>query len=439
MEFPPSLLLGFAVLGLVGISAFFSGSETGLTSISRGKIHRLKMSGNRRAIAVSKLHEDKERLISAILLGNNVVNIAASAIATSLAISLFGPSGVAIATVVVTIIVLIFAEVLPKTYAVRHSEQVALAVAPTFVVLTRVLSPFTFSIQALVNRLIALVSTPPTREMSTVDALRGTVDMYHQQGNFLTEDRDMLSGIFDLGETEVQEIMVHRSDMASIDIDTPIKELVAYAAESSRSRLPVWQGTPDQVIGILHSKDLFKAVYLKSGDIEAIDLKSLLQEPWFIPETVTLKNQLRDFQQRQRHIALVVDEFGSVNGMVTLEDIVEEVLGEIEDEHDTPREKSIRKLKDGSYAVAGSIPLRELNRELAWDLSDADASTLAGYVIAIAQSIPAVDEIYESGPFIFKILKRKANQVTLIQARKLSPDQEEAPVADSSELPQTNA
>lgn len=430
MESPPILILSFAVLGLIFLSAFFSGSETALTSVSRGKMHRLKMSGNRRALAVSKLHENKEQLISSILLGNNVVNIAASAIATSLAISILGPSGVALATVVLTIIVLVFAEVLPKTYAVRHAEQVALAVAPSFIFLTKVLSPFTLAVQAIVNRFIALFSPPASKEMSTVDALRGTVDMYHQQGNFLTEDRDMLSGIFDLGETEVQDIMVHRSDMVTLDLDAPIEETIAFVANSSRTRIPVWKGSAEKIIGILHSKDLFKATYQISGDLSAIDLNSLLQEPWFIPETITLKNQLRDFQQRQRHIALVVDEFGSVNGMVSLEDIVEEILGEIEDEHDAPKAKPIRRLKDGTYAIAGSTPLRELNRELGWKLSDEDATTLAGYVIALAQTLPAVDEIFESDAFLFKILQREANQITLIQVRKLSPDSPAVPAID---------
>jgi Mg2+/Co2+ transporter CorB len=258
--------------------------------------------------------------------------------------------------------------------------------------------------------------------MSTVDALRGTVDMYHQQGNFLTEDRDMLSGIFDLGETEVHEVMVHRSDMEAIDADLPIEEFLSLVAKTSRSRIPVWQGSPDQIIGILHTKDLFKAVYSSPADRASIPIRSLLRDPWFVPETVTLKNQLKDFQQRQRHIALVVDEFGSVSGMVTLEDIVEEVLGEIEDEHDSPREKLVKKLKDGSYAMVSAIPLRELNRKLGWDLSDDDATTLAGYVLTLAQSIPEIDEIFESKSYLFKVLKREANQITLIQARRVPPD-----------------
>ncbi len=408
-----------SVFGLIFLSAFFSGSETGLISVSRAKIHKLKMDGNRRAITVSKLREDKERLIGAILLGNNIVNIAASAIATSIAIQFVGEAGVIFATAIMTVLVLVFAEVLPKTYAVRHAEQVALMVAPAFVLITKLLSPFTNAVQFVVDKLISWISIAPEEKMSGVEVLRGAVDMYHKEGDVLKEDKDMLSGIFDLGDTEVKEIMIHRSDMISVNIDDKIENIVEFVAHSPHSRIPMWKGSPDNIIGIIHIKDIFKEVQICKGELGKIKLKPLLRKPWFVPETTTLKNQLKAFQENQRHIALVVDEFGCVTGLITLEDIIEEVVGEIEDEHDAPSEKKIRRFKDGSYNVDGDIPIRTLNREFSWNLSDEDSTTLAGYIMADVQRIPVAGEVFEIDDLMFKILEKEKNQLTRIKIRKL--------------------
>ncbi|MGK0236784.1 MAG: Mg2+/Co2+ transporter CorB [Candidatus Pelagisphaera sp.] len=420
-----------SVFVLILVSGFFSGSETGLTSISRAKIHKLKMEGNRRAGIVSKLHENKEQLISAILLGNNVVNIAASAIATALAIRLFGPTGVIYATIVMTILVLIFAEVLPKTYAVRHAEQVALAVAPILSRITTTLAPFTMGIQVIVNRTIAIISSAPKDDMTGVEVLRGTVEMYHHDGDVLTDDKDMLSGIFNLGDIEVDQIMIHRSDMVSISIHEDPAEICRFVAESLHSRIPVWEGAPDRIMGILHAKDLFKALQSQKDASIELDIKSLLRDPWFVPETITLKNQLKAFQEHKKHIAMVVDEFGSVTGLITLEDIIEEVVGEIDDEYDEPTRERITHCKDGSYNVAGDLTIRDFNRDLELNLSDTDATTIAGYLIAEAQRIPDAEEIFEISDIMFKVLEREANQITKIKIRKVVED--ELPASEVSE------
>jgi len=422
MDDPATLIPLISIFGLIILSAFFSGSETGLTSISRARIYKLKMEGNRRAIAVSALHEKKEQLLSSILLGNNVVNIASSALATALAIRLFGPAGVVYATAVMTLLVLIFAEVLPKTYAVRHANQVALAVAPAFTLITKLLSPFTMSIQKIVNRVISLISSPPKDDMTGVEVLRGAVDMYHADGDVHTDDKDMLSGIFDLGATTTEKVMIHRSDMISISIDESVENIIDFVANSTHSRIPVWKNVPDKIIGILHTKDLFKELQNNSNASEPIDISALLRKPWFVPETITLKNQLKAFQEHKKHMALVVDEFGSVTGMVTLEDIIEEVVGEIEDEHDEPIDKSIKLLKDGSYKVDGDISLRDLNRQLDWALSDSNSTTIAGYLMAHAQRIPEIEEIFEIDGFMFKVLEREGNQITRIKIRKTGGD-----------------
>ncbi len=418
MEDSSFLMSILSVLGLILLSAFFSCSETGITCITRAKIHKLKMEGNKRAIALSKLREDKERLIGAILLGNNIVNIAASAIATALAIRYIGESGVAYATAVMTILVLVFAEVLPKTYAVRNAEKVALFVVPIFVLITKVLSPFTKAVQGIVNATLGMFSSEATESMSGVEVLRGAVDMYHEEGNVLKEDKDMLRGILDLEAIEIEDIMIHRSDMVSVNIDAPIKTIFRDIAKSSYSRVPLWKGSPENIVGVVHTKDIFKALENHAGDLDKLDIKTLLQKPWFVPKTTTLKNQLKAFRDNHRHFALVVDDFGSINGLVTLEDIIEEIVGDIEDEHDEPNHSRIRKYKNGTYNVDGDVSIRDLNREMGWILSDDDATTVAGLVLSSAQRIPEIDETFEVQNFLFKVLKKEGAQITRIQIRE---------------------
>jgi len=414
-----SFLIPFlSVMGLILLSAFFSGSETGLTSVARAKIHKLKMEGNKRAIILSKLREDKERLIGAILLGNNVVNIAASAIATALAIRYLGENGVFYATAIMTVLVLVFAEVLPKTYAVRHAEAVALAVAPLFVVITKVLSPLTMAVQLVVNQAINLFSSGEQDDMSGLEILRGAVDMYHEEGAVEKDHKDMVSGVLNLDDTAISEVMIHRGDIIAISIDEPVERIIDFVANSSHSRIPLWKGSPEKIVGIMHTKDVFKASHNHKGDLKSINLKTLIRKPWFVPESTTLKNQLDAFRDKQRHFALVVDEFGSVAGLITLEDILEEVVGEIDDEHDKPNHARIRKCKNGAYNVDGDLSIRDLNKELEWNLPEESSVTLAGLLLTEAQRIPDVGDIFESGDFMLKVLKKKDMQITRIQLRR---------------------
>mgnify|MGYP003674858212 FL=1 len=436
MEDSSFLVPLLSVFGLILCSAFFSGSETAITSVSRSQIHKRKMEGEKRAITLSKLREDKERLIGAILLGNNVVNIAASAIATALAIRYVGESGVIYATAVMTVLVLVFAEVLPKTYSVRHAESVALFVAPSFVLITKVLSPFTRAVQIIVNLALKLFAHTPLQSMSGVEALRGAVDMYHEDGDMLKEDRDMLSGILDLEATCVEDIMIHRSDMASLSIDEPAQKIVSYIANNLHSRIPIWKGSTDNVVGILHTKDLFKAVANHKGDLNKLNIEPLLSKPSYVPETTTLKNQLNEFRANQRHFALVVDEFGSITGLVTLEDIIEEIVGEIEDEHDVPNLMRVRRSKDGAYNVDGDISVRDLNKELEWNLPEGESTTIAGLVLTAAQCVPDVGDIFEVENFMCKVTKKEGAQLTRIQLRRIGDSPAEAePTKEEGEEP----
>jgi len=426
-----------SVFGLILLSAFFSGSETGLTSVARAKIHKLKMEGNKRAIVLSNLRKDKERLIGAILLGNNVVNIAASAIATALAIQYFGEGGVLYATAAMTVLVLVFAEVLPKTYAVRHAERVALTVAPIFVLITKVLAPFTLAVQAIVNRTINLFARGENTNMSGLELLRGAVDMYHEEGEVAKDHKNMVSGLLDLDDTDISEVMIHRRNMVAVSADEPIENIVNFVANSSHSRIPLWKDSPDKIIGILYTKDVFRAFRNHRGDLATLDLQPLIHEPWFVPESTILKNQLNAFRKKKRHFALVVDEFGSVSGIVTLEDILEEVFGEIEDEHDRPNQHRIDPALEGAFIVDGDMSVRDVNKALEWDLPDDEATTVAGIVLAEAQLIPEVGELFEVGDFMFEVIEKDGTQLTRIQIRKFEnptdPDHLEASEADRGE------
>ena len=412
---------------LLVLSAFFSGSETGLTVASRSKIHRLKLEGNKRAEKVSHLRKDKDRLISAILLGNNAVNIAASAMATSVAVSTYGEKGVLYVTIVMTFVILIFAEIIPKTYAFRNAERVALGVAPIFVIIVKVLSPITITVQAIANNAMALLGVGRTMdrkksELAGTEVLRGAIELHHDEGAVVKDDRDMLGSILDLAEMEVSEIMVHRKEMQTIDANLPVVKIAEKSLSSRHNRLPLWKNNPDNIIGILHNKDLVWAIQEHAGPLDNLDLKAILKEPWFIPEATTLKDQLRAFREKHNRLALIVDEYGALLGLVTLEDILEEIVGQIDNEYDA-RTQDIKKQADGSYIVDGRVTLRDLNRELDWDLSDDEATTVAGLIIHEAQLIPDIAQVFHFYNYRFEILKKQRNQITSVRIQKMQDDQ----------------
>ena len=416
-------LLGIAVL--LVLSAFFSGSETALTAASRPRLHHLDRRGNRRARLVNRLIHNKERLIGAILLGNNAVNIFASALATSVLIGLFGKAGVAYATLGMTLLVLIFAEVLPKTYALRNADRFALAVAPVMRVVVFALTPITVTVQAVVRatlRLFGVKTDSGGFSVSAQQELRGAIDIHTRDGAMVKHERDMLGSILDLEDVEVGEIMVHRNGMAMIDADGPPARIVDQAVASPYTRIPLWRGETDDIIGVLHAKDLLRVVREHQGDLDDLDIAGATSKPWFIPDTTTLRQQLQAFRRRRAHFALVVDEYGALMGMVTLEDILEEIVGDIADEHDVAF-TGVRANADGSFNLRGTVTIRDLNREFEWDLPDEEASTIAGLVIHEAQQIPDVGQSFVFYGFKFDVLARQRNQVTALRITPPSADE----------------
>ncbi len=408
---------------LLMLSGFFSGSETALTAASHPRLHQLEKNGDRRAHLVNRLRDNQERLIGGILVGNNFVNIGASALATSLAITWFGEPGVVVATIVMTLAVLIFSEVMPKTYALRHADQVALSVAPLLRLIILVLTPVTVFVQAI-SRFAFYVFGASRRHGDLVIAreeeLRGAIDLHAHSDDEAATEGTMLRSILDLGDVEVGEIMTHRTVIETVDATLPISEIIAQVMASPYTRLPVFRDDPDNVIGVLHGKELFRAVQEVGDRLDELDITKIAGLPWFIPESTSLHNQLHAFRLRRAHFALVVDEYGALMGVVTLEDILEEIVGDIDDEHDIPV-AGVRQDRDGAYIIDGAVTLRDLNREFGWTLPDEQASTIAGLVLHEARLIPNEGQSFAFHGFRFDILRRTGNQITSIRvATRLS-------------------
>lgn len=411
-----------AIFILLFLSGFFSGSETALTAASKARLHQLEKTGVKSAGTVSKLIAARERLIGALLLGNNLVNILASALTTSVFLSLFGEAGVALATLIMTVLVVVFAEVLPKTWAISNPERFAVAVAPVVRVLVAVFGPIVVGVEAVVRLMLRLVGVnvgEDTSILSAHDELRGAVDLQHMEGGLVKAERDRLGGLLDLKELEVSDVMIHRTNMVGLNMDEDLPKLVDQALASPYTRLPLWRGQSDNFVGVLHAKDLLRALHAAGGDFSKIDLMQIAATPWFVPDTTSLQDQLNAFLRHKAHFALVVDEYGEVMGLVTLEDILEEIVGEIADEHDVELE-GVRPQADGSVIVDGSVPIRDLNRATDWSLPDDEATTIAGLVIHEARMIPEERQIFTFHGFRFTVLRREKNRITRLRIMPLS-------------------
>jgi Mg2+/Co2+ transporter CorB len=405
------------VIILLAASAFFALSETALTGASRASMLRLSKQGNRDADVVSSLFDMRERLIGALLLGNNIANIGASALATGIFTAWFGEVGVLYATGVMTALVVIFAEVLPKTIAINAPDRVSLAVARPMRGTVIVLGPVLAVIEAIVRVLMRLIGFKVGANqpiLSPTERLRGAVDLLHHEGKVEKQDRDMLGGLLDLRELQVSDVMVHRTEMVMVNADLPQEELVREVLATEYTRIPLWRGTPENIIGVLHAKDLLRAIRAAEGDVTHIDVASLALPPWFVPEMRSVSEQLKAFRRRKTHFALVVDEYGEVEGIVTLEDILEEIVGDISDEQDV-QVAGVRVQPDGSVVVDGSVPIRDLNRAMDWTLPDEEATTVAGLVIHEARSIPERGQSFTFHGFRFRVLRRERNRITALR------------------------
>lgn len=414
------LFLGVvSIFVLLVVSAFLSGSETALTAVSPATMHRLEQHHSRAARCVNALLADRGQMIGAILLGNTFINILVSSLATSLLAARYGRTAVLITTVALTFVVLVFAEVLPKTLAIARTDRFALAVGRVLLPVVRLLAPIVDAVQFIVWNMLALFGVREEAEAQPLlpphEEIRGAVELAHREGGVQREHRNMLGGILDLRELSIGDVAVHRKNMAAIDADLPPADLFESLIAANHTRVPVWREQPDNIIGVLPTKDVMREFARQRGQLAGWDILALMEEPWFVPDTTTLEEQIRAFRKRRRHFALVVDEYGALQGVVTLTDIVDEIIGGIPDERGAPEPPHVRPQPDGSYFVMGTTPIRDLNRVLDWHLPDEEAVTIAGLVIHEARTIPEVGQRFAFYGFKFEILRRQRNQITLLR------------------------
>ncbi len=425
---PTFWITAAGIVLLLVLSGFFSGSETALTAASRGKLHSMADKGSHGARTALALKEDTERVIGGILLGNNLVNILATSLATSVFTAAFGDSGVALATLVMTLLVLIFAEVLPKTYSINDPEKAAARSAPIIGPVISALSPIVSIVRVVVRFVLRIfgMKIDPDTMLSVREEIVGALAIGHSEGVVEKEDRDRLLGALDLGERMVDEIMLHRSQIEMIDAEAAPEAIVTQVLGSAYTRLPVFREEPENIVGVVHAKDvlremdrLLRGAESVEGGLSAFRVLDIAKEPYFVPETTTLDDQMREFLRRHTHFALVVDEYGALEGLITLEDILEEIVGEITDEFDIDEENPLRPTETGDYLVDGAMTIRDLNRATDWSLPDEEANTIAGLVIHEAQSIPTQGQVFSFHGFRFEVIAREQNRLTRLKIRPL--------------------
>jgi len=413
LELPLHLAWPLVFLCLL-LGAYMSAAETAITGASRPRMHRLAQQGNKRAALVNGLLDRKDETVSAVLLGNSVVNILSASLTTAVLTALFGAAGIVYATVAVGVMVVIFAEVMPKTWALLRADRVALMLAPSIVLTLKILGPMARAVAWISRIFLRLLSVRTDRgpEPGEHDELlRGAIELHGagQMDEDAPAEKAMLRSVLDLGDRTVGDVMTHRGNVALIDADQPTESVVSQVLAASYTRIPVYRGEPDNIIGVIHAKDLFRAVSAAGGP-SAVKLEDVMTPPWFIPESTVLFDQLQAFRARHEHFAIVVDEYGALRGIVTLEDIIEEITGDIEDEHDAIK-RGVVKREDGSLLCQGDVPIHDLNREFGWGLPEDVAITIAGLVLHEARRIPEVGQTYAFYGFRFEILKREGTRI----------------------------
>ena len=418
-------LIVLAIIILLLLSALFNAAETSMTAASKARLHALAEEGNVRAKLVNRLMSRPERVLGTVLLANTLVDTLAAALAGSLAISMVGDVGIAYATAILTVLIVIFSAVLPKTYALAWADSMALRLAPIMGAMIWLLTPITAAVQFIIRLFLKL--TPSTKDdaaniLAAREEMRGTIELQTKEGTVERRDAEMLGGVLDLGDLDVGDIMVHRTKMESVDIEEPSAKIIADVLKSQFTRVPLWRENPENIVGILNIKDLLAALSANGFDPAALKIAELAQPPWFVPETTRARDQLNAFLKRKAQMALVVDEYGTVQGIVTLEDILEEIVGQIGDEHDT-LEQAIRPQVDGSINVDGSVPVRDLNRHMNWSLPEEEATTVAGLVIHEAETIPEPGQAFTFYGYRFEILRKSRNKIIALRIRPLAVGQ----------------
>ncbi|MGB1229992.1 MAG: HlyC/CorC family transporter [Holosporaceae bacterium] len=415
-------------------SFFLSASETALTSASPIRLHHFHKQGFKHAKLVLELQKNMSQIIATILLANTVVLTSLTAICTNFFTASFGETGVLYAAVLLSALITIYLEVLPKALTYTRAERAAMFVAPTVRLLQKSCFPLTRLIDVIAHmslRLVGMSSDKGVAKISTLDELKGAIDL-HIQAHAAAPERIMLKNILDLTSITVEEVMVHRHHMFALDCTLKSADLVKQVLNSPFTRIPLWKNVPENIVGLLHIKTLFCALEKRKPD--EIDITKVQTEPWFIPASTTLIAQLQAFRKRREHFAFVVDEYGALIGIVTLEDILEEIVGDIKDEYDEPL-TGITLLGDNRFLVEGTVSLRDLNREHALELPENGATTLAGLLLDVAGYIPKEKQVFKAHGLKIKVIKRHRNQIKLLEVSFQHTDKK----ADTSAKPDKRA
>ncbi len=415
------LSLGF-VFCLLLLSAYFASCETALTAYSKPKMFSIAQSGNKKAKVIISLQADITLVLSAILTCCTIINALVVSLSNSLFVDIFGESAIFYGPIIVSIFIVLFAEVLPKMLTITDPEKILLPSAYFIKYLYICLKPLNKVIAFVSDGIIKLIHVRSKNKeeqyQASLEELKGAIDLHEGLNeNDTKQEKAMLRSILDLSSVDVRSIMVHRKNVTMFSVDLPIDEITNCVLNCPFTRIPLWKGNPDNIIGILHAKDFLKTI--KTISLDKIDVKKILLKPHFIPEDKDLLAQLQSFKSNREHFAVVVDEYGGVMGIITLEDIIEEIVGDIADEHDVAITNSIRKQSDGSYIVSGNTNIRDLNREINSNLRSKDVATVAGLVINAIGIIPNIGQVFIIDEYKFEILKKYRNQITLLRLKKM--------------------
>ena len=413
------MIAWFALVFLLLCSFYFSGTETAVTAVSKPLLHEQARRGNKWADKLLELKKNPPLVLGTLLFGNNVVNIAFTAISTGLLVEMFGSRyGVLISTFVVSVVVLIFAEILPKTYAVNNTLPMALQSTPVLSGLIWLLRPVVIGLNWLSKkamRLLPKASLPNDPDEQLKAEIRGALAM--QGTNVLSQEKGMLNSVLDLDEVTVGDIKMHRSKVVSLNANTPIPEVIKFVTQTPYSRIPVYQGRRDNIVGVLHTKAVMKMMPIFYGHKHSLQLLDYCTKPWYVLNTTSLLDQLLAFKKRREHFAIIVDEYGDWEGILTLEDLLEEIVGDISDETDKLEESIFQweRTPNGGYLLNGSTTIRDINRHFHWGLSDEDAATLAGYVMYYLERIPNKGQMFEINGWTFVIHEKVHNHLSKIE------------------------
>ncbi|MGB0934986.1 MAG: HlyC/CorC family transporter [Alphaproteobacteria bacterium] len=406
-----------AIFILLILSSIFSASETAVIASSKAKLHAMVKEGDKRAKVLVHLRRHMGRLVSSLLIGGTLINITASTLSTWVLVNLFGDAGVLMATLLMGVLIVFFGEVMPKIIAINFPEIVAKCFYRVLRIVSWLFAPLAKLSDLMARGLLGIFGVKIhgfSSAHTTSEELRGLIEMHIGPGEDIAQQRAMLRSILDLAIVDVGEVMTHRKNVFMLDISDGPEKVIEAMRSCPYTRVPLWRDNPDNVIGVLHAKELFRILQDTDKSVEDINLYEIVSKPWFIPETADLLDQLQQFRKRREHFSIVVDEYGAMMGILTLEDILEEIVGEIVDEHDDEI-PGVRTSSDGSVVVMGSVTIRDLNRQFEWDLPDEEAATVAGLVMHMGRVIPEVGQRILIKGFTFEVLRRQRNQITLIR------------------------